>query len=179
MPREMKPIWTRALCALLLVLSLPVSNALAGAKEYLTGRGGLAQPLQQVIRVERARGPVYVTVPVAYVFGLGGDRSPSYCSPSIRTVNSSNAAIEELVVGIDFKTRAGQDAGSAIGHFENIKIGRQETQYFYQLSVGNCNGLVGSLSVVRCVYASGEDCARDVQVVEYGTIPLRLKSPSP
>lgn len=177
MLREKKRIWLRGLCTFLFVASMPVAEALAGAKEYLTGRGGLAQPLQQVIRVERARGPVFVTVPVAYVFGLGGDRSPSYCSPSIRAVNSSNAAIEELVVGIDFKTRAGQEAGSAIGHFDNIKIGRQETQYFYQLSVGNCNGLVGTLSVVRCVYASGEDCVRDVQVVEYGTIPLRLKSP--
>lgn len=175
--REKKCFWLRGLTSLLLLASLPAAEALAGAKEYLTGRGGLAQPLQQVIRVERARGPVYVTVPVAYVFGLGGDRSPSYCSPSIRAVNSSNAAIEELVVGIDFRTRAGQEAGSAVGHFDGIKIGRQETQYFYQLSVGNCNGLVGTLSVVRCVYASGEDCARDVQVVEYGTIPLRMKQP--
>jgi hypothetical protein len=145
-------------------------------KEALIGRSGVVQPLQQVIRVERARGPVFVSVPVAYVFGLsGGDRDSAYCSPSIRIVNSSNAPIEELVVGIDFQTKAAQDAGSAVARFDSIKIGHQDTQYFYQLSVNNCRGLLGQVSVVRCTYASGEDCERDVRVIEYGTIPLHMK----
>lgn len=160
----------------LAVAALPGSEALAGAKDSLTGHGGVPQPLQQVIRVERARGPVFVTIPVAYVFGLGGDRSPTYCSPSIRTDNSSNAPIEELIVGIDFRTKTGQDVGSAVARFENIKIGRQDTQYFYQLSVNDCRGLDGQVSIVRCVYASGEDCVRDVQVVGHGIIPLHMKS---
>lgn len=145
-------------------------------KEALVGRSGVVQPLQQVIRVERARGPVFVTVPVAYVFGLsGGDRELTYCSPSIQTVNSSNAPIEELIVGIDFQTEAGQNAGSAVARFYSIKIGHEDTQYFYQLSVNNCRGLLGQVSVVRCTYASGEDCARDVRVIEHGTIPLQMK----
>jgi hypothetical protein len=159
-------------------LAAVAAPAAADTKDALTGRGGYIQPLQQVIRVERARGPVYLTVPVAYVFGLGGgtDRDLTYCSPSVRMVNSSNAPIEELVVGIDFQTKAGADAGSAMARFDNVKIGRQDTQYFYQLAVNNCRGLHGEVSVVRCVYTSGEDCARDVQVIDQGTIPLRLKA---
>lgn len=161
-----------------LVGGLSMGEAFADAKEHLTGHGGLAQPLQRVIRVERARGPIFVMIPVAYVFGLvDNSTKATYCSPSIRAVNSSNAPIEELVFGIDFKTRAGQEAGSAIVRFDNIKIGRQDTQYFYQLSVSNCHGLEGRVSVVRCTYTSGEECVEDVKVVEHGTIPLRPKSP--
>ncbi|MDX9707134.1 MAG: hypothetical protein RBT86_06090 [Azospira sp.] len=160
-----------------LVAGLATGEAFADAKEHLSGHGGLAQPLQRVIRVERARGPVFVMIPVAYVFGLVDNPKGTYCSPSIRAVNSSNAPIEELVFGIDFKTRAGQEAGSAIVRFDNIKIGRQDTQYFYQLSVSNCHGLEGQVSVVRCTYTSGEECVDDVRVVEHGTIPLRPKSP--
>lgn len=163
--------------ALVLATALSAGDALADAKEHLSGHGGLAQPLQRVIRVERVRGPVLIMIPVAYVFGLADTPNGTYCSPSIRAVNSSNAPIEELVFGIDFKTRAGQEAGSAIVRFDNIKIGHQDTQYFYQLSVNNCRGLEGQVSVVRCTYTSGEECERDIKVVEHGTIPLRPKSP--
>lgn len=172
----------RSLSARLILLLCGLATSSTGVhaagevKEALIGRGGVVQPLQQVIRVERARGPVFVTVPVAYVFGLsGGNQDLTYCSPSIRTVNSSNAPIEELVVGIDFQTKAGQDAGSAVARFDGIKIGNQDTQYFYQLSVNNCRGLQGQVSVVRCTYASGEDCARDVRAIQHGTIPLKMK----
>jgi hypothetical protein len=176
-PRLIRPVLTA-----LVAVSVTAAGAQGtSTKDALSGRGGYVQPLQQVIRVERARGPVFVSVPVAYVFGLGGgsDRDLTYCSPSVRTVNSSNAPIEELVLGIDFQTRAGADAGSAVARFDNIKIGRQETQYFYQLSVNSCRGLLGDVSIVRCTYTSGEDCARDVQVIEHGTIPLRVKASAP
>ena len=161
--------------ALVLATGLFAGEACADAKEQLSGHGGLAQPLQRVIRVERIRGPVLIMIPVAYVFGLTDTPNGTYCSPSIRAVNSSNAPIEELVFGIDFKTRSGQEAGSAIVRFDNLKIGRQDTQYFYQLSVNSCHGLKGQVSVVRCTYTSGEDCDRDIKVVEHGTIPLHSK----
>lgn len=148
--------------------------AYADSKDELTDQSGKSVPLQQVIRKERPRGPIFVAVPVAYVFGLGGDRSPTYCSPSIRATNSSNANIEELVVGVDFHTKT-NPAGGSVTRYSNIKVGAQDTHYFYQLTVSDCRGLEGVATVIRCVYSSGEDCTAEVKAVEFGTIPLRLK----
>lgn len=168
--------WRRFCAIVFLSASVVVfpAGVRADAKDELSGQGGMPVPLQQVIRKERPRGPIFIAVPVAYVFGLGGDRSPTYCSPSIRATNSSNANIEELIVGIDFHTKT-TSAGGSVSRYANIKIGAQDTHYFYQLTVADCRGLEGVASVLRCVYASGEDCTADVKTIEYGTIPLRMK----
>lgn len=139
------------------------------------GKDGIALPLQQVLRQERPRGPVYIAIPTANVFGMGGEQSPAYCSPSIRADNTSNATVEELTIGIVYHTKEGQAAGGSITQYSNIKVGRQDTQYFYQLPVSDCKGLDGELTVVRCKYASGADCMGDVQAIGFGVIPLRLK----
>lgn len=152
-----------------------VGEARADAKNELTDMSGKSVPLQKVIRKERARGPIYIAVPVAYVFGLGSANSPTYCSPTVRASNSSNLPIEELIVGIDFHTKAGP-AGGSISRFANIKVGHQDAHYFYQLTVSHCGGIEGAVTVVRCQYTSGEDCAKDVDVINYGTIPLFKKN---
>jgi hypothetical protein len=115
-----------------------------------------------------------VAIPVAYRYGIGGD-DRAYCSPSIRATNSSSEIIEELIVGIDYLTAAGKPAGATITRYADIKVRRQETHFFYQLAVSECRGIEGRVSVVRCVYSTGEDCSSEVQAVGFGTIPLRLK----
>ena len=156
-------------------LGLPVCAAYAAAKDELTDKEGKAVALQEVIYKERSRGPIMVSVPVAYVFGLGWERSPLYCSPSVRASNASNAVIDELILGIDYKTANEGQVGSSVSRFTNIKIKRIESHFFNQLNTGQCMGLRGTLSVVRCMYATGEDCSKDVQAVGFGAIPLRLK----
>lgn len=132
------------------------------------------QAIQDALRKGRPKGPVFVAIPVAYVYGLGGDTA--YCSPSIRATNSSHAMVEELIIGIDYFTVEGKSAGGTTTRYDNIKVKRQDTHYFYQLNVSNCRGLAGQLTVVRCVYSSGEDCSSAVQPIDFGAIPLRLKS---
>lgn len=151
------------------------AEAQAEAKERLTGKDGIARPLQEVIRQERPRGPIYIAIPIAYVFGMGGEHSPPYCSPSIRADNTSNATVQELIVGIVYHTKDGQAAGGTVTRYNAIKVGHQDTHYFYQLAVNDCKGLDGELTVVRCKYASGADCLSDVQAIGFGTIPLHLK----
>ncbi len=129
---------------------------------------------KQLVR-ERAKGPILISIPVAYVFGLGGERSPLYCSPSVRASNGSNAVIEELVVGVNYQTAAGVSVGSSVSRFTNIKVKRIESHFFNQLETAKCSGLRGEINVVRCVYSSGEDCSSDIQAVGYGAIPLQLK----
>ena len=129
---------------------------------------------KQLIR-ERIKGPVLISVPVAYVFGLGGDRSPLYCSPSVRASNGSNSVIEELIVGITYLNAVGARTGSSVSRFTNIKVKRIESHFFNQLETSKCSGLKGELNVVRCVYSNGEDCSPDVQAIGYGAIPLQLK----
>lgn len=163
----------------MILLSAPIAlflarQAYADAKSELVGQGGVPVPLQRVVTVERPRGPIFIAIPAANVYGLSGKVSPSYCSPTVRATNSSNAPIEELVVGINFYTQAGA-AGGSISRFANIKVGDQEAHYFYQLTVPDCRGIEGRVEIVRCKYSTGEDCLQDVQVLSYGTIPLRMK----
>lgn len=159
--------------AVCLALFAP-NEPLAGTKDLLSEKNGTTPTLQQVIRSDRPRGPVYVAIPIAYVFGLGGDRSPIYCSPSIRATNSSNMTVEELIVGIDYQTKDGRAVGTTVTRYDKIKIDRQDTHYFYQLSVSDCKGLDGKVTILRCVYSSGDDCSHDVQTVGFGAIPLHL-----
>lgn len=139
-----------------------------------TDQAQMPTPALERRREERPNGPVFVAVPVAFVYGIGGGNA-AYCSPSIRATNSSNAMIEELIIGIDYLSGAGKPAGRTITRFADIKVRRQDTHYFYQLDVSECTGLLGQVSVVRCVYATGRDCSSDVQAIGFGAIPLRLK----
>jgi hypothetical protein len=156
-------------------LSFP-DQAHADAKDELSGKGGKSVPLQHVIRKERARGPVFIAIPVAYVFGLGNDRSSLYCSPSVRATNSSNAVVDELIIGIEYRELDGKPVGGSVSRYDNIKVQHQDTHYFYQLETSHCKGLQGTMSVMRCVYTTGEDCSNDVRAVDFGAIPLRLKA---
>ena len=167
--------WLRATALVSWAVLSTVPPVLATPKELLTGQGGVSVPLQQVIRVERVRGPVHISIPVAYVFGMGGDRSPYYCSPSIRASNSSNYPVEELIVGISYKTEKGNDVGSSITSYSELKVGRDYTHYFYQLATQDCRGLKGEVTIMRCVYTTGEDCTADTRVTGFGAIPLSLK----
>ena len=148
---------------------MPPSDVFAGAKDIY------APSLQEQIAKEKSRGPIFVAIPVAYRYGIGGENE-TYCSPSIRATNSSNATVEELIVGIQYLTTAGKPAGETVTRYADIKVHRQDTHFFYQLSVPECRGLEGHVSVVRCVYSTGEDCSAAVQAIGFGTIPLRLKS---
>jgi hypothetical protein len=152
-----------------------IGEVYAGAKDELSGANGEAVPLQRVMRNERAKGPIFVAIPEAYVFGLGGDRNLTYCSPSIRATNSSNAVVEELIVGVEYRNSAGQLAGRSVSRFNNIKIQQQNVHYFNQLESISCKGLEGAMTVVRCLYSTGEDCSKDIQVVAFGAIRLHLK----
>lgn len=145
-------------------------------KDQLTDTRGKSVAVQQAVAKERRRGPVLISIPVAYTFGLGTDRSPLYCSPSVRAANASNAVIEELIVGITYQTVSGQPAGSSVSRFTNIKVKRLESHFFNQLESTKCTGLEAVLTVVRCVYSSGVDCSPDVQAVGFGAIPVRLRS---
>ena len=155
-------------------VTLASPTLLANTKDQLGAPIGVEQPLQAISKKMRVRGPVAIEIPIAYVFGMGKLGSPLYCSPSIRAANSSNLEVEELVVGIDYM-KAGTLAGSTVTRFNSIKVAQSNTRYFYQLPVSDCNGLQGLTSVLRCVYVSGEDCTKDVQMIGYGLIPLRLQ----
>jgi hypothetical protein len=130
---------------------------------------------RELIR-QRERGPILVSVPVAYVFGLGNDRSPLYCSPSVRAANGSNKVVEELIVGITYRSANGSHAGSSVTRFTNIKVRRIESHFFNQLETSKCSGLTGELNVVRCVYTTGEDCFSDIEAIKFGAIPLQLRA---
>ena len=160
-------------CAFL--LARPNDVRAAGPKDNLVDQAETPTALQERLRKERPKGPVFVAIPVAFVYGIGGG-NPVYCSPSIRVTNSSNAVIEELIIGIDYMTEAGKPAGGSITRYADIKVRRQDTHFFYQLTVSECRGLAGQVSVVRCVYSTGDDCSSDVQAIGFGAIPLRLKS---
>jgi hypothetical protein len=163
------------LSLLVVLASMGVGVARADAKDELVDREGASVALQQVITKKRTRGPIYIAIPLAYVFGRGAITNPHYCSPSIRATNSSNAVIEELIVGIDFRFSSGPSIGNTITRFENVKIQGQDTHYFYQLEVDSCKGLEGAVSVVRCVYTTGDDCSKDIEPVAFGAVPLSRK----
>ena len=136
---------------------------------------GKSTALQDILHKKRPRGPVFVAVPRAYPIGVSASER-TYCSPSIVATNSSNTLIEELIIGIEYITEAGKRAGTTVTRYSNIKPMLQDTQHFYQLSTSECKGIDGQVSVVRCVYSTGEDCSSQVQPIGFGAIPLRLKS---
>lgn len=132
------------------------------------------QPLQELIRKKRAKGLIYVTIPQARVYGEGSGYR-AYCSPQIRAINASHKTVEEMIAGIRYKSPEGKGVGSTVTRFHRVKVGKQETHYFYStINANNCNGLTGDLEIVRCVYESGEDCTEDVRAVVYGAVPLQV-----
>ncbi len=143
--------------------------------ELATIKDQRAPSLQEALHQTRPKGAIFVMIPVAYRYGISSENA-GYCSPTIRATNSSNATIEELIIGIQYSTAAGKPAGETITRYDDIKVRRQDSHFFYQLAVADCRGLEGQVTVVRCVYSTGEDCSSVVQAVGFGTIPLRLKS---
>lgn len=130
------------------------------------------QPLQELVLKKRVRGQIYVTIPQARVFGVGGPYR-AYCSPQIRAINSSHKTIEELVTGVAYTGRDNKSVGSTVTRFFRVKVGKDETHYFYSsINADYCEGLTGKMQVVRCVYENGMDCTEDVRVLPYGAIPL-------
>jgi hypothetical protein len=137
------------------------------------------QPLQELVRKKRVRGQIYVTIPQARVFGAGGPYR-AYCSPQIRAINSSNKTVEELVTGISYQGRDNKPVGSTVTRFFRVKVGKEETHYFYSsINADYCEGLVGKMQIIRCVYESGVDCTEDVRVLPYGAIPMSFDEKKP
>ena len=135
------------------------------------------QPLQELVRIKRAKGNVFVEIPQALIFGLDSPRSQAYCSPQIRATNSSNKTVEELIVGIRYKDLESKVVGSTVTRFFLVKVGNQDTHYFYSsLSAKYCGGLTGEVEITRCVYEDGIDCSPDVRASAYGAIPLRFNT---
>lgn len=158
-----------------LLLSL-TGNALGQSRNVLFDEEtGHTIALQEATSAERPRGPLFIAVPSAYVFGLQG--GATYCSPSVHATNSSNAMVDELIVGIEYRTLAGQVVGRSVSRFDNLKIQQQDSYHFYQLEVSHCKGLEGTINVLRCKYVNGDDCSKDVQATGFGTIPLQIKKP--
>lgn len=178
----MKPrtqeIYSRFNAVLLLLLFFFCVPVPAKAENALGASATVAkQPLQELVRHKRPPGQIHVTIPQARVFGDGNPYRP-YCSPQIRAINSSNKTVEELVVGIHYYGRENKDVGSTVTRFFRIKVGQDETHYFYSsVGINYCDGLTGDLEVIRCVYDNGEACVNDVRTVLYGAIPLRISHP--
>ncbi|HEY0844892.1 MAG TPA: hypothetical protein VGE12_05965 [Noviherbaspirillum sp.] len=169
----------RLLCAavfLFLAAWWPASRSIAADGGHSLGAGSqvTGKPLQELIKRTRAKGKVFLAIPQALMYGEGTGQRP-YCSPQIRATNSSHLTVEELIVGIRYKGAGGKNAGTSVTRFFRVKVGKQETHYFYStITAPNCKGLTGEVEIVRCVYDSGDDCSGDVYTVEYGAIPLRI-----
>lgn len=164
----------RVALASLLALSVVGLHAADGGHALGAGSEVSAKPLQELVRRSRAKGDIFVVIPQALMYGEGQGQRP-YCSPQIRATNSSNKTVEELIVGIRYKTAAGKPAGTSATRFFRVKVGKQETHFFYStITAPSCKGLTGDMEVIRCVYDGGEDCAGDVYPVDYGAVPLRL-----
>lgn len=162
---------------MLLVISASFVCAFLSNNVRADTKNGRPTSLQELLQKKRPKGAIFVMIPAAYRYGIGGEKA-GYCSPSIRATNSADATVEELIVGIQYMTTASKSfAGETITRFDDIKVRQQDTHFFYQLAVSACGGLEGQVTVVRCVYSTGEDCSSVVQAVGFGTIPLRLKSP--
>jgi hypothetical protein len=157
------------------MLSLPFSAAAQNNNHALGSASEVApRPLQELIQKKREKGLVYVTIPQARVYGEGsGFRA--YCSPQIRAINASHKTVEEMLAGIRYKSPSGKYVGSTITRFFRVKVGKEETHYFYStINADNCEGLTGELEVLRCVYDNGLDCTNDVRSVEYGAVPIQI-----
>lgn len=130
------------------------------------------RPLQELVRKKREKGLIYVTIPQAREYGEGSGYR-AYCSPQIRAINTSYKTVQDMIVGIRYKSSNKKDVGSTVTRFSKVKVGKQETHYFYStIDAGNCHGLTGELEIIRCVYDNGEGCADDVRTVAYGAVPM-------
>lgn len=139
-----------------------------------------SRPLQELVhrlralREMRNDSEIYVTIPQARVYGEGSGYRP-YCSPQIRAINNSHRTVEDLIVGIRYKTPDNRSAGSTITRFSWVKVSKDETHYFYNtLNADHCLGLTGEMEIIRCMYDNGTDCAQDVRTVEYGAVPMKI-----
>lgn len=160
---------------LLAVLLWPATPyAVDGGHALGAGSDVSSKPLQELLRRSRAKGVVFLAVPQALMYGEGKGQK-AYCSPQIRATNSSNKTVEELIVGIRYMGPNGKAAGTSVTRFFRVKVGKQETHFFYStVTAPTCKGLTGDVDIVRCVYDNGDDCTADVRPVEYGAVPLRL-----
>lgn len=135
------------------------------------------RPLQELIRKRRKmhrNGLLYVTIAQARVYGEGtGYRA--YCSPQIRAINTSYKTVEDLIIGIRYKTSDNKNTGSTVTRFSWVKAGKEDTHYFYStIDADHCSGLIGEMEVLLCKYDNGEDCIKDVRTVDYGVVPLKI-----
>lgn len=137
-----------------------------------------ARPLQELVRDERAPGPLFLSIPFAEVFG-GTHGYTAYCSPHIRSTNGSNRTVQEMLAGVRYRDRDGRPVGSTITRFFLLRIGAEDTHYFANIDATDCNGLSAELEVLRCVYEDGSSCVDDVVASGYGAIPLALAAAPP
>lgn len=172
--RPMPTATLATLAALVALTVLPSLQARAQDASHHLGTSAFVsdQPLQELLKKRRPKGLIYLAVPQAImVANEGGNKKPS-CSPQIQLTNSSNQTLEELVVGIRYK-KAGKTIGSTLSRFYLIKTGKQDVHYFPSvLDTPSCEEMSGEAEVIQCLYDTGESCAQDVRMLEYGAVPL-------
>ncbi|MFC4159119.1 hypothetical protein [Chitinimonas lacunae] len=132
------------------------------------------ESLQSAIRRKRPPGPILVAIGSALLFGVPEATGlPRACSPQLRVVNFSNAAISDIAFSIHFFTRKDErSVGSTVTNFIKVPVQGSVFRYFYQLDTDQCIGLKGQVKVIHCVYADGRDCGPDIRPVDGGAIPL-------
>jgi len=151
------------------------SSELGAASEVPPGRS-LQELLSRsrALRELRKNNRVYVSIPQAEVFGEGSGYQP-FCAPLLRAFNASSKTVEDLIVGIRFKTSNNKNLGSTIAHFTRMKINAEATNYFYStINADNCHGVSGEMEIIRCMYDNGMDCTHDVRTVDYGAVPMKI-----
>lgn len=169
---------SRALLALLLATLLPAGGAQEAGYQLGTSASVAAQPLQELIKKRRPKGPIYIALPRALVMVREGANRRPRCAPQVLVTNSSNQTIEELVAGIRYtKTdaKAAHNAGSTLARFHLLRVGKEELHYLADaLEVDDCANLSAEVEILHCAYDSGAACNDDVRAVAYGAIPMTL-----
>lgn len=178
------PFWPRRLVrgaglswlATLLALGAPALQA----EEYTGHRLGASshvaiRALQELLRrdTQPHRGEIFLAIPEAMVLGHR-TAYQAFCMPRIQIINSASETVGELIFGVRYE-HGGGSIGSTVTRVARLEAGREvfDEAFHESLRVDSCQGLTGSVEVVRCVYVDGHDCTADVRPLAFGTVPLR------
>jgi hypothetical protein len=125
-------------------------------------------------------GPILVSIPHTFRLGAPGIviGSSLYCSPTVRVSNSTDQLVDELVLGLEYRSRNGQKISTSTVRVVQLKSGATETRLFIRVPVSDCDEVgSGTVEVVRCAYLNGKSCQDRVRAVSYGAIPLIARTP--
>ncbi|TCW87402.1 hypothetical protein C5O80_05690 [Burkholderia sp. SRS-46] len=134
------------------------------------------EPLQELLKARRPKGPIFLSIPRAFAITPAGPGAKIACVPQILATNASNETLGLLMVGIRYRKPDGKEAGSTLSRFDFVKIGKEEINRFANpLAADACTGITGSVEVIRCTYDTGDSCLHDVTAIGFGAIPLKIK----